>query len=137
MRPFAGAGRSNQHQQPTHHQQQQQQHGSCSVLGWLGAQNAEVVHVLVEGNPQRWRVVVGHVVLLAQALHNGLQVAQVAVVDTREEVVLNLEVEAARKQKRQVAVLANRVACEHLSRRQQRTPRKRRSSKAKCTQRRA
>lgn len=79
-------------------------------LGGLDAHLLQMGNVLHKRTPQRRRVVVRHVVLLAHSLHNGLQLAVVAVVDAGEEVVLDLVVEAAREEERRVAAVGKSVA---------------------------
>jgi len=63
-----------------------------------------VLHVLAESFPKCGTLGVLHTVLLANSCDVRLQLSQVAVVDTREQVVLNLQIKSACEEINEVIV---------------------------------
>lgn len=61
------------------------------------------------------RVVIGHIVLIASALDKYMEVAVMAVVDGREQMVLNLVVESAGESKRGIASMGEGVTGQNLA----------------------
>ena len=73
-----------------------------------------MIQVLPHGNTGRLTQMIRDTVLLAQLVHDGLNLSQVPMVDTGEQVMLDLQVQTTSEEEPEQALGSKRVRCHHL-----------------------